>query len=359
MVSESEIFGGESWGEGPNSPRDQVVIPSGSATVVTSRYSAGATFWKVMQIVLMGAGALFMLLILGFFLIGLVAAIAAPSVGAGGRYDRKILRAGPYDQTIAVVRLSGIIGASPYGSRPGSEFVQLLKNVADASNVKGLIVEINSPGGSATQSDIIYNALRNIQKPKVALLGNIAASGGYYAAVGCDYIMAHPTTVTGSIGVVMETIHIKGLMEKIGMEATVIKSGAHKDLLSPFRSPSEEEKAILQETVDDIYRRFVSVVAQGRHMQESEVIPLADGRVFTATAALEARLIDAVGYSEDAQQKAMELAGLPDARIIRVTPARTFMDYFGLSSIVRDPAADFREMLYPRGAQFICTPGVR
>ena len=163
----------------------------------------------------------------------------------------------------------------------------------------------------------------------VALLEDLAASGGYYICAPADLIIAHPTTVTGSIGVIIQSFNLEGLMEKIGLKDVTIKSGEQKDVLSPFRDLTPEEREMLQGVVDEMYERFVSIVAEGREMSPEEVRPLADGRIFTGPRARELGLVDMIGYRGDAIAEAQRLAELEEARIIEYKSPPTLWDIFG------------------------------
>jgi protease-4 len=195
-----------------------------------------------------------------------------------------------------------------------------LKKAADDPKVRAVVVRINSPGGTVTASDIIYRELREFQRarpvPIVAAMMDVAASGGYYIALAADTIVAHPTTVTGSIGVIMISLNAEGLMDKIGLATNTIKSGARKDMGSPFRQLTPEERAIFQSVIDDLYRQFVAKVVERRQISSAVAATLADGRIYTAEQALGHKLIDRIGYVPDALEVARHAAGLTEARVI-------------------------------------------
>ncbi|HET9855250.1 MAG TPA: signal peptide peptidase SppA [Methylomirabilota bacterium] len=186
--------------------------------------------------------------------------------------------------------------------------------------VKALIVRINSPGGTITASDILYHELLTFKArkkiPVIAVIMDVGASGGYYAALAADTIVANPTTITGSIGVVMITVNAQGLLEKIGVAPLAIKSGPMKDAGSPFRSLTEPERAVFQGIIDDMYGRFVGLIAQSRKMPEDRVRSFADGRVYTADQALRMGLVDRIAYLEDVVALAKERAGLDEAKVV-------------------------------------------
>lgn len=187
-------------------------------------------------------------------------------------------------------------------------------------HVRALIVRINSPGGTITASDVLYHEILAFKQrkkvPVIAAIMDVGASGGYYAALAADSIVANPTTITGSIGVVMVTINAQGLMQKIGVAPLAIKSGPMKDAGSPFRSLTGPELAVFQGIIDDMYGRFVSLVVRSRRLPEDRVRALADGRVYTAEQALKLGLVDRIAYLEDVVAMAREAAALDQAKVI-------------------------------------------
>lgn len=195
-----------------------------------------------------------------------------------------------------------------------------LKKAADDPRVKAVVVKINSPGGTVTASDIIYREIDSFKAetkvPVVAVMLDVAASGGYYTALAADTIVAHPTTVTGSIGVIMLTVNAEGLLQKIGVAASAIKSGPRKDMGSPFRAITPDEQVIFQSVIDDLYGQFVAKVVERRGLPPAAARELADGRVYTAAQALSHKLIDRVGYMPDAIDAAKRAAGLAEARVV-------------------------------------------
>lgn len=209
------------------------------------------------------------------------------------------------------------------GENPVSLFVEKLDKAAADKSVKAVVLRINSPGGGVTASDLMYGELLEFKRktegkrPVVAVLLDVAASGGYYVACGADEIVAHPTTVTGSIGVIMQLFSFSGTMGKIGAESTAIKSGAMKDAGSPFKKLQPEERAIFQELVDQFFDRFVEVVVRGRpKMTEARIRELADGRVYSAQQALELGFIDRIGTLRDALASLKEKIGAKKVRVV-------------------------------------------
>ncbi|MGE3805308.1 MAG: signal peptide peptidase SppA [Gemmataceae bacterium] len=227
---------------------------------------------------------------------------------------------------VAIIDVDGLImnaakdGLFGDGENPVSVFREKLDEAAADKRVKAVVLRLNSPGGGVTASDIMLQDLLNFRKhtckPVVACMMDVAASGAYYLAMGCDHVYAHPTTVTGSIGVIMSLYNASELFNKVGIVSNPIKSGPNKDLCNPARPMTDEERAILQGMVDRYYNDFVKVVAWGRDMPEDDVRKLADGRVYTGSEAHELGLVDDVGYLEDAILCAMQLACIKDARII-------------------------------------------
>jgi protease-4 len=206
------------------------------------------------------------------------------------------------------------------GDNPVSLFRERLDVAADDPDVRAVVLRINSPGGAVTASDIMYHDLMKFREktgiPVVACMMDVAASGAYYLAMACDCVYAHPSTVTGSIGVIMTLYNASGLFQKIGLESNPIKSGPNKDIGNPGRPMTPEERAILQGVVNCFYGQFVHVVALGRHLPEERVRELADGRVYSGLEAKMLGLVDEVGHLDDAIAAAKQLACLKDARIV-------------------------------------------
>ena len=234
---------------------------------------------------------------------------------------------GEADEKILVIQIRGIISDSPregfVRTRPSvvQEVVSQLRLAEEDEDVKAVILKINSPGGSVTASDILYNEIAAFKKRTgarvvVALMG-LAASGGYYISLPADYILAHPTTITGSIGVIFARPKVAGLMQKIGVTVEVNKSGADKDMGSPFRPTSAEEEKIFQALTDRLGVRFVDLVARHRKLKPEVVAQISTARVYLAGEALELGLVDEVGYIGTAVDQAKKLAGLAeDAKVV-------------------------------------------
>lgn len=210
---------------------------------------------------------------------------------------------------IARIEITGAIGAETRE--------RVLKELETVKEKKfpGLLLRIDSPGGTVGDSQEIYEALKRLRKDVkiVASFGNISASGGVYIGMGADHIMANPGTITGSIGVIIRGNNLERLLDKIGISFQVIKSGPYKDILSFDRQLSTEEEQILQELIDNSYEQFVETVAQGRKLSVETVKSFADGRIFTGQQALQLGVVDRLGTEEDARRWTTELVGLdPD-----------------------------------------------
>lgn len=223
----------------------------------------------------------------------------------------------------------GLLGVK---SRPNltARIREELDLAASDGSVRAVVLRINTPGGSVTTSDILAHEIERFKKrkkvPVVAELMDMATSGGYYIASSADIIIAEPTTVTGSIGVVAFSVNASGLLEKIGITNQTIKSGALKDMGSPLRPMTEEDRKVLQSVIDGMYERFLDKVMEGRpgSFTRDELRAAADGRIYTARQALDLRLIDSIGYLDDAIEAAKKAAGIKEARIITYAHPRAY-----------------------------------
>ena len=224
-----------------------------------------------------------------------------------------------WGEGVGLVEVEGMILDS-------ERLVGLIDAYRERQDVRAVLVDVNSPGGGVVASDEIYRALRRVReagKPVVAYLGAVAASGGYYVACAADTIIAHPASATGSIGVIAEFPVARELLDKVGLRWEVLTSGPYKDMGSPFSEPTDRQLAWFQEIVDDTYEQFLQVVRMSRGMQDEEVVPYADGRVFTGRQAAEWGFADRTGDRGQAVACAGDMAGLgEEPRIIRPRRSR-------------------------------------
>ena len=252
---------------------------------------------------------------------------------------------------IAVIDVDGVMvnshkrGLFSTGENPVSLFIEKLDKARKDLSVRAVVLRLNSPGGTVAASDVMYHALRefkeNSRKPVVAAMLDVTASGAYYLACASDRIIAQPTTVTGSIGTIFQTVSFAGTMEKLGVKPQTIKSGKLKSLGSPLHDMDEDERLVLQKIIDRFYNRFLDVVLEGRpRLSRERLKKLADGRIFTAGQARRNGLIDDIGYLTDAVTEAKELAGIERARVVIYRrPLDYLPNLYATSSISRPPAS--------------------
>ena len=252
-----------------------------------------------------------------------------------------------WEDAVAVVRIEGVIvsGREPdfpltTSSNAYSEtIIQRLDQAGDDPSVKAIVLRVNSPGGGIVATDEVYTVLSEIEKPIVVSMGEIAASGGYYVSCAARKIVANPVTLTGSIGVISTMPNFEELLDKIGVQVLVIKSGPMKDELSPYRQPTEEEIAHWQAITDEAYEQFLRVVAEGRDLDLEEVRKSADGRVYTGKQALELGLVDQLGNLPDAIDLAADLGGIEgEPRLIEYQQAPSLIEML-LSGLSPFPAS--------------------
>ncbi|HNQ01469.1 MAG TPA: signal peptide peptidase SppA [Syntrophales bacterium] len=310
--------------------------------------------------------------------IGVLAALTLPLGGCAyvnlsllsepGPFREKVVD-GEGDAKILVLDVTGIISEEKrraLGLRQESsmidEFREALQKAGRDKRVAGLVVRINSPGGTVTASDILRHEILEYKKKTgvrvVACMMDVAASGGYYVATAADEIVAHPTTITGSIGVIAMKFNVQGLFGKIGVEAEAVKSGDKKDLLSPFRPATEEERRIVQAVIDQLHARFVDVIVEGRKpLSREAVVKLADGRIYTAAQALDLGLVDRVGYLDGAVEGLKGALGLKNASVVvyhrpGAYKGSVYAGAGGNTTVVNILPQDL-ESLLPRGMQFM------
>ncbi|MBZ0271287.1 signal peptide peptidase SppA [bacterium] len=270
------------------------------------------------------------------------------TVGAGG------------DNRVLLLDIDGVITAEGeqvwFWDREAttSQIEKKLRKAAKDDRIKAVVLRINSPGGGVTASDVVYREIRRYKEaqkiPVVTMMMDVGASGGYYIACASDEIIAHPTTITGSVGVIIYSLGFDGLFGKIGMESRVIKSGALKDMGNPFDEFSEEERAVFQAAVDGMYARFFNVVLENRKMDPEKLRELADGRIYTGEQAAQVGLIDRTGYIDDAIRSAMDRAKIGDAKVILYTDSyrketNVYSNSFVKTPSLGMPAPDLEMML--------------
>lgn len=256
------------------------------------------------------------------------------------------------DDSAKVVRIpiNGVISFDEgrWNLKSGSAMtaLQSIRRATLDEDVRGIILEIDSPGGGVTASDIIWDALLEFKaadtnRAVVVMMGDICASGGYYIAAAADHIVAHPTTITGSIGVIIESLNIKELADRLGIKDVSIASGENKQMLNPLHDLTDEQRQLLQNSVDALHGRFVSLVAEGRGLPKEKVAEIADGRVLIAEDAAKAGLVDDIGYFPDAAGAMADLIGSKSLHIVRYVRKASFMDmlqdegFFDLKSGIR------------------------
>ena len=223
-----------------------------------------------------------------------------------------------------------------------------LGKAATDDEIKALVLRIQSPGGTVNASDLIHHEIREFKKKRnvvvVACFLGMATSGGYYIATAADHIVAQPTTLTGSIGTIALKFNVEGLMEKVGVAEETVKSGDKKDMWSPFRPATSEEKKILQSIIDEYQNKFLEVVRAGRkNMTEADLAKVNDGRVFSGSQALKLRLVDQLGYLNDAVQWAKNAVGMEQARVVMYYRPGTYVD--NIYSMSQGEAWSWAELL--------------
>lgn len=312
-------------------------VPYSVKNATRSRSRAG--FWLVIIFLCLGIA------LSGFLNFILIGILASGDIGSSfsatkknyGFQEKRLSGSG--DTKVVRINVYGVItfsGSDSIFMKEEGMATRILKQIEVAEkdpDVKGILLVVDSPGGGVTASDIIYERLLTFKESEedrkvIALFRDLAASGGYYIGVSADHIVAHRTTITGSIGVILSALNMAALGDKIGVQAVTITSGKNKDLLNPFKPVRTEQTNILQNTVNDLYERFVSVVARGRNMSAEVVRPLADGRIFTSPQAQELGLIDSIGYYDNAVEVMKEKLGVDEFTIVEYEKVHTFADLF-------------------------------
>jgi protease-4 len=278
--------------------------------------------------ILIGLGVIIGLLV--FFFLALF--FIGGYMGKPGRFS--------FGDKIAVVEIRGVITQS-------SGIIEEIHQYLEDEGVKAIILRIDSPGGGVGPSQEIHREILKIKSKKkvVTSMGSVAASGGYYIACASDLIVANPGTITGSIGVLMEFTNIEELFKKIGIKGVVVKSGEHKDIGSPFREMTPDEKKILQEVIDNVHQQFIKAVAEGRKLDRSKVTEIADGRILTGEQAKQLGLVDQIGNLQDAIDTTAKMVGIEGKPTI-LYPRRRFSLW---ELLIRETVSAILETLSEKG----------
>lgn len=347
-------------------PRMRTIPGIMQSTTNKPRSTAG--LW--IAVALLGCGLIFSILVNA----GLMASLFAKGISGGGSSAKShrisLTRGHPVDEEpmmnevwsyghgdTKVVRIAvdGVIMRGAEGGFfdvPVDKIESILAQIRVAKNdedVMGIILEVDSPGGGVTPSDEIYNALQDFKESDdnrkvVVFMRDLAASGGYYVAMAGDWLLCEPTTMVGSIGVIMQSMNFKGLSEKVGVHDVTIKSGKNKDLLNPFIDVNPEQIAILQKMIDATYERFFGIVHENRQIAEPKLREMADGRIFDAAEALKLKLVDQIGYWDDSIAKMAELLGEDDVQVIRYENRTSVFDRLLSARTPPTPVSAFQEI---------------
>ncbi|TVX77271.1 signal peptide peptidase SppA [Peribacillus simplex] len=256
-------------------------------------------------------------------------------------FYEEVIEGDDYSNVIAVFDVEGtiqdtgeasLLSSATYNHRA---FMDKLKMAEENDDIKGIILRVNSPGGGVVESAEIYDKIldiKKVKKPVYVSMGSMAASGGYYISAPADKIYASPETMTGSLGVIMHGYNYEKLAKKYGVEFETIKSGPHKDIMSPTREMTGEEREILQNMINNSYDQFVKVIADGRGMTQKEVREIADGRIYDGRQAKENHLIDDFGHLDDVIAAMKTDIGKKDAQVIRYTDEAGFGSLFSMGA---------------------------
>ena len=264
-----------------------------------------------------------------YFSVFFISACATIQLGPRMEPFKETVLEGEGSDKLLLINLQGLINNQKDHAFTGAttalgmveEVREILSKAEKDQDIKALLIKMNSPGGTVTSSDIIFHELITYKKkhgiPVYIHIMDIAASGGYYIALAGDQIFAHPTSLVGSIGVIALKLNLKNLMDKVGVDWEVVKSGDKKDFMSPFRSLTDEERKLFQNTIDHFHARFVNIISENRtKLNLEEVRALADGRIFTSKQAINLKLIDGIGYISDTVKTIKLKLKIPDLKII-------------------------------------------
>jgi protease-4 len=278
--------------------------------------------------------------------IGFVAIMAMYGLGLFGGDGRSFSLRGK----VGIIPIEGIIGEA-------GEIIEQINEFADDKGIRAVVLRINSPGGGVVPSQEIYQAVRELKKKKkvVASMGSVAASGGYLIAVAADRIVANPGSITGSISTVMHYANVEELLKKVGVRSAVVKSGKFKDIGSPTREMTAEEKSLIQAIVDDIYDQFVRTIAENRKLPLQRIFELADGRIFSGRQAKDLGLVDDLGGLQDAVLLAGKLSGMEGSpEIVHGMKKKTTLLKYLMGSMTSAVVEGIKEKAAEsRGAQYL------
>jgi protease-4 len=263
------------------------------------------------------------LILAGLFIVFLILVFV---VGLSGRSKQgSVARSFSFGSKVAIIKIEGEILSS-------ESILRQLRSYAENSSVKAIVLRVDSPGGLPAPSQEIYEEIERFKKPVVASMGSLAASGALYVCLPCDYIIASPATLTGSIGVIMQTTDVEELLRWMKIKQGVVKSGEYKDAGSPFRPMTDAERKYFQGVINNIFGQFKDAVAKSRKIKEPQLSRISDGRIFTGQQAKTFGLIDELGNLEDAIAKAAKLGGIKGApEVIWPVKRYGFWDDFGTS----------------------------
>jgi protease-4 len=326
--------GGAGGGGGyPNGPSMRPPAPGKVVYVDRPRKASGwRIFWRIVLVLSVMANMFMFLLLIA------VSAVSATAVFASGQssvYVEETLVTGDRSNKVVVIGIVGVITGEM-----SRDVCKQIKTARNDKNVKALIIRTNTPGGGVAASDQIHHAIsrfrKETKKPVIAFMQSVAASGGYYTSVACDTIIAEPTVITGSIGVIMQVMGMQELFEdKLGIKPVTIKSGEKKDWPNMFKDMTEEQKTYLEDKVImPAYERFVSLVADGRkkELSETEVRVLADGSIYGADEALTMKLIDQIGYIEDVITTVKALTRVSSVHVVEYVKPFSFASLMGVET---------------------------
>jgi len=325
----------------PSQPDNNSIPPQPCASQPIKKRSGWRIFWGIFTGLSVLSNIVLLLAIIGMGVL-LSGEFGGLSSGEEEQFTETVLISGSRTEKIAVISIIGIIE-----DEMAQAVARQVQVAGKDPKVKAVIVKVDSPGGTVSASDRINYELRKLRdeynKPTVAFMQSVAASGGYYSAVACDTLVAEPTAITGSIGVIMETFVFQGLLEeKLGIKPVVLKSGEKKDWPNPFKPVTAEQEQYLQnKLIKPAYNRFVKVVTEGRKaLSEEQVRTLADGSIYDSNEALSNNLIDDVGYFEKAVKIARALGNAQNAQVVEYRKVFSLANWLSGRSNVALPSLD-------------------